>query len=507
MKVQNEKSAVKRAGVRSAIAGAVGSRWRYAIAGAVSIWRRLAASGQLVGAFERQAAAESAEWQAKMSRAGRMFKAAPAAPAAPATGAGAGAMAAALAAAGVVVNPARREVGAECQTIGALLHGVERPAGPLLQAWQDSIQVPNDLKMCSAFAGRFNSKMVGDGRESLWLHHERGDGWAATMADAIRDGIFALYRWRAGQSLVRDDSGGDVLAVGDSFGEHSSAVVRRVIPQVWSADESEQAAIDSYCGGNWALPVVTYEVSSIASRIAWRALVQSVARDTMGESPAQLRFARDYFEWATGARDWRGLTVEQRRARRLATVDFRFEQLAAGRGQRVKMAGKSKQATVLMLSGMDGEQAAASAGFKSSPYQGSSGARSSLNRMADALKRAGLPVVSRRGNFAQVQAGDFSYTYRPLWGEIGGVIMCLGVRRAAIEITSNRLGGAVKDLAGASVFYAHPTFKQFNFARAKRRLMAGVLVLSFRAAHVTGSTSNGGGDGGGACQFAFVQVG
>jgi len=32
-------------------------------------------------------------------------------------------------------------------------------------------------------------------------------------------------------------------------------------------------------------------------------------------------------------------------------VDFRFEQLAAGRGQRVKMAGKSKQATVLMLSG------------------------------------------------------------------------------------------------------------------------------------------------------------
>ena len=340
MKVQNEKSAVKRAGVRSAIAGAVGSRWRYAIAGAVSIWRRLAASGQLVGAFERQAAAESAEWQAKMSRAGRMFKAAPAAPAAPATGAGAGAMAAALAAAGVVVNPARREVGAECQTIGALLHGVERPAGPLLQAWQDSIQVPNDLKMCSAFAGRFNSKMVGDGRESLWLHHERGDGWAATMADAIRDGIFALYRWRAGQSLVRDDSGADVLAVGDSFGEHSSAVVRRVIPQVWSADESEQAAIDSYCGGNWALPVVTYEVSSIASRIAWRALVQSVARDTMGESPAQLRFARDYFEWATGARDWRGLTVEQRRARRLATVDFRFEQLAAGRGQRVKDGGQ-----------------------------------------------------------------------------------------------------------------------------------------------------------------------
>ena len=78
MKVQNEKSAVKRAGVRSAIAGAVGSRWRYAIAGAVSIWRRLAASGQRVGAFERQAAAESAEWQAKMSRAGRMFKAAPA---------------------------------------------------------------------------------------------------------------------------------------------------------------------------------------------------------------------------------------------------------------------------------------------------------------------------------------------------------------------------------------------------------------------------------------------
>ena len=444
MKVQkNNKPAVKRAGVRSAVRGAVGSHWRFARATDAAVWRLLFASAVRLGSVELQAASEAAAWQAKMCRARRMFKAAPAAPAAPATVApatGAGVLAAAMAAAGVVCNPARRAMAAECQSIGQLLQGSERPAGPLLQA----VQLASDVRMCRQFASRFNSKMVCDGRQSLWLHHVSGDGWAATMADAIADGIAALIRWRAGYGLVRDESGGDVLAVGDNLGDLCGAVVRRVILPNYQ-DETEAAAIGGYCAGRGL--AVKYQTSTTAARLAWRSIVQSVSRDTLGESSAQKSFAADYYNWATGARDWRGLTVEQRRARRLATVDFRCEQLAAGRGQRAAFAAKAKHATVLMLSGSEGETAAAAAGFKSSPYQGGGGARSSLNRFSDSLRRAGLPVVSRRGNFAQSVEGDYVYSYRHLWRDVGGVISCLGFGRVAIETTSNRLGGAAKDLA------------------------------------------------------------
>jgi hypothetical protein len=110
------------------------------------------------------------------------------------------------------------------------------------------------------------------------------------------------------------------------------------------------------------------------------------------------------------------------------------------------MAGKAKQATVLMLSGVAGEAAASAAGFKASEYQGGGGARSSLNRMADALRRAGLPVVSRRGNFA-MDADEFQ--------------------------AAKKRGGAAKDLA--VLFF----MAQVNVARQKRRLMAGVWSYPF----------------------------
>jgi len=230
-----------------------------------------------------------------------------------AAGVGAGAVAAALAAAGVVVSSARRTLGAESQNLGQLLKSGERPAGPLLQA----VQAQLDRELCEWCAFNLNAKMVRDGRESLWLRDDaRGAGWCATMADAISDGLQALAMWRAGQTLARDDSGADVLALGELGG----------VCAVWVKTVAGDA--------------VKVKLSTTAARIAWRAVVESVARDTFGETPAQAAFARAWVEWSSGARDWRGLTPEQRARRRLASVESMRDKLASGRGRRAALADK-----------------------------------------------------------------------------------------------------------------------------------------------------------------------
>ena len=113
------------------------------------------------------------------------------------------------------ISPARRTLGGECQSVGQLLRSGERPAGPLLQAAQASL----DRELCEWSAYHLNAKMVGDGRESLWQRDQsKGAGWCATMADAIGDGLQALALWRAGLCLVRDDSGADGVTLGEPGG-------------------------------------------------------------------------------------------------------------------------------------------------------------------------------------------------------------------------------------------------------------------------------------------------
>ena len=291
-----------------------------------------------------------------------------------AAGVGAGAVAAALAAAGVDVSSARRTLGAESQSLGQLLKSGERPAGPLLQA----VQAQLDRELCEWCAFNLNAKMVRDGRESLWLRDDgRGAGWCATMADAISDGLQALAMWRAGQTLARDDSGADVLALGELGG----------VCAVWVKTVAGDA--------------VKIKLSTTAARIAWRAVVESVARDTFGETPAQAAFARAWVEWSSGARDWRGLTPEQRARRRLASVESMRDKLASGRGRRAALADKVKHAALLMLNGTSADEAAAAAGFKASDARGRSGRTTAAQRLASSLRRAGLPVTATRGAWAQ----------------------------------------------------------------------------------------------------------
>ena len=285
-------------------------------------------------------------------------------------------MAVALAAAGVSISPAQRTLGAECQTVGQLLRSGERPAGPLLQA----VQACLDRDLCEWAAYHLNAKMVGDGRESLWQRDEgKGAGWCATMADAIGDGVQALALWRAGLGLVRDDSGADAVTLGASGG----------VCAAW---------VKTVAGAG-----VSYKLVTLAARVAWRAVGDSVARDTFGETPAQAAMARDWMIWANDARAWRGLSPEQRAQRRLVAVNAMRDKLASGRGRRAALADKVKHAALLMLNGTSADDAAAAAGFKACPRRGRSGAISSSMRMAAALRRAGVRVMSKRIAWAQAQ--------------------------------------------------------------------------------------------------------
>ena len=175
-------------------------------------------------------------------------------------GAGLVTMAAAMAAAGVAVNPARQAMGAESQSLGQLLRGCERPAGPILQA----IQAAQDLAMCEGFARRLNKKMVGDGRQSGLVRNDQGGfEWVPTFRDGIAAAVAAVAYWRAGYSLTRDDSGSDGLTVGDDLGNVGGMWIKTSFPPVRvkkgesasealarvQAAESASEAVTGYWGG------------------------------------------------------------------------------------------------------------------------------------------------------------------------------------------------------------------------------------------------------------------
>jgi len=304
------------------------------------------------------------------------------------TGAGAGlaSIASALAAAGVEVSPARRAMGGECMTMRQHLESCERPAGPILQA----IQAQLDLRLVQVQLRRLNKKMVGDGRESLWLtDHDtggRGAGWATTAIEAMQDSLLALALWRAGVSLVRDDSGADCITLGDTWANVSA---------VWQCERGK------------------YHWRTVAARVAYRAVSDSVSADTFGESAQAQAAAVDWVEWYQSncgpmgaARTAAGLLAQWQAAhkskRRFDSLQARCDTLASGNGRRGQVVAKVQQWALLTLGGMDCEQAAIAAGFKSSQDSGGRVRVSAYLRLASALRRMGLHVTSKRGAWAQV---------------------------------------------------------------------------------------------------------
>ncbi len=181
------------------------------------LWRQAQAAAKAQAAA---GAAVLAAWQA--SRVAYWASVATVQPASvqPATasaGGGLVSMAAGLAA----FNPARRASAVECQSVGDLLRGCERPAGPILRA----IQLAGDLALVRSLAHKLNRKMVGDGRESCFKRDDSSGAdfgafdWVMSMREACNDATAKLIMYRAGYGLTRDESsGGDVLTVGDDLG-------------------------------------------------------------------------------------------------------------------------------------------------------------------------------------------------------------------------------------------------------------------------------------------------
>jgi len=193
--------------------------------------------------------------------------------------------------------------------------------------------------------------------------------------------------------------------------------------------------------------------------------VDSVTDDNLGESASVQAAAADFYAWAAMANNigdmsrliFEGLTIEHRHARRLARVEQVFDKLASGRGRRKQLAAKAKHATLLMLNGTSGDAACALAGFKASKGGGGSGGMSSSNRMASALRRAGVRVVSKRGNFADKQILN------------------------EFEAAAKR-GGAAVDLAALFAFPLRKFYPWRTFTRKPRRGAVSFLPPSAAAA-------------------------
>ena len=115
-------------------------------------------------------------------------------------------------------------------------------------------------------------------------------------------------------------------------GESASEAVARV-----QAAESVSEAVAGYCGG-CRVALVKRQAKDMAAFIAWRALVDSVTDDNLGESASVQAAAADFYAWAAMANNigdmsrliFEGLTVEHRNARRLARVEQVFDKLASG---------------------------------------------------------------------------------------------------------------------------------------------------------------------------------
>ena len=357
------------------------------------------------------------------------------------TGTGLTSVGAAITAAGFVISPnstGQRACGVEAMTLRQALESCERPAGELLATCQAIL----DSERAEKQAAKLNAKMVADGRVSGWLTRVGGKplpeprrGWSATFIDAIGAAVLAVQQWRAGLRTLRQADGGDLLTPSEP------------------------------------------DTTTTAARVSWRALVASVAADdlgTHGDAAAGCPSgAADWWDWyclqsGAGQRAARltagdiltAWQVQRARAKRLAHVEAMRDKLASGRGRRAALADKVKQAAVLMLGGLSADDAATAAGFKASePRQGGGGRVSAGDRMAAALRRAGLRVTAKRGAWAQpvddfeavrVRGGavvDLVRQWRPGWQTADGQPVTAAAVSPVVMVAPPVLRGASRRLA------------------------------------------------------------
>lgn len=270
-------------------------------------------------------------------------------------------------------------LGVDAMTVAEALANRERPAGELLRACQVQLDMATADKCLSKLAQR----MAGAGRIVERPAVERvivRDGLG--RAD-VRQRMLGGHEWR------------------DAFG--AALVALQVWRETGAGAEGEPMSAAGF-ESSMVDGVRRVRVYTPASRVAWRAIVRALARDTFGES-IPLHSITD--EWLWHNRELRDESRAERAARlrverlavsRQALLLRRLDNIPAGRGKRAETVAKIRTAAIALLNGARLDEAATVAGFKSH------GRHKAADHFATALRRVGFNLrghARQRGDFAK----------------------------------------------------------------------------------------------------------
>ena len=219
--------------------------------------------------------------------------------------------------------------GIEAMSVGDALASGETASGPLLACCQQQL----DARIIERSAYKLRARMQGDGKVLA----------DDAFRDAMQHAAYAVTLWRAGVTTTRREDGSDAVTAADA-GERQKHV----------------------------------------ARVAWRALVEFLSDDGLGDTVPLLGGAED--DWLCAqmlpsesraeraARLW----IERHAGQRQTQLSRRMSHVSGGRGRRAQAIEKVGNALALLLGGETLDTAALAAGFKAR----------GRNRAGDALLQA-----------------------------------------------------------------------------------------------------------------------
>ena len=153
------------------------------------------------------------------------------------------------------------------------------------------------------------------------------------------------------------------------------------------------------------------ERETLAARVAWRAVVVEISRDTLGESIPLQAVSEDWLwhnaEQHDESRAERAarFKVERQATTRQLRLFRRLANLPCPNSKRVQVIEKVGNAASLLLTGMTLEEAASAAGFKARRSGAGRGQHSAGDAFCQALRRLGFQI---RGHARQISKKEFA---------------------------------------------------------------------------------------------------
>ena len=151
------------------------------------------------------------------------------------------------------------------------------------------------------------------------------------------------------------------------------------------------------------------ERETMAARVAWRAVVAEMSRDTFGDSLPIQTVSDDWLWHNTAQRDESReeraarFIVERQASTRQLHLFRRLANLPCGRGKRAEVIERVGNAASMLLTGMTVDEAAAAAGFNA--RRNGRFTRSAGDAFCQALRRLGFKI---RGHARQVGKKEFA---------------------------------------------------------------------------------------------------